>query len=82
MQVQGWLKLFTEDARPGTYFRVVVPGPIRAGDAIEVLHRPAHEVTIATMFRAMTIERELLPSLLAAGPDLTDDVAALVAGAR
>ena len=34
---RGWMKRFTEAARPGTYFRVITPGQIRSGDEIEVL---------------------------------------------
>ncbi|MGH1556508.1 hypothetical protein ACRAWF_46445 [Streptomyces sp. L7] len=43
---------------------------IRAGDAIEVVHRPDHEVTVALQFRAVTTERALLPRLLPAGEAL------------
>jgi MOSC domain-containing protein YiiM len=71
---QGWLRTFTLEARPGTYLRVVVPGSVQAGDRLVVTHRPDHDVTVATVFRALTTERDLLPSLLAAGDDLTDDV--------
>lgn len=63
---QGWVKRFTREAVPGAYLRVVEPGEIRAGDAIEVVHRPDHEVTVAFEFRAVTTERPLLPRLLAA----------------
>jgi MOSC domain-containing protein YiiM len=71
---QGWLRTFTLEARPGTYLRVVTPGEVRAGDAVVVTHRPDHDVTVATVFRALTTERDLLPSLLAAGDDLTEGV--------
>ena len=37
---------------------------LAAGDAIEVVHRPGHGVTVTTMFRALTTERTLLPELL------------------
>lgn len=67
---QGWVKRFTQAARPGAYLRVIEPGEIRAGDAIRVEHRPDHEVTAAFWFRALTLERELLPRLLAAGDAL------------
>ncbi|MET8283790.1 MOSC domain-containing protein [Streptomyces sp. NPDC048448] len=67
---RGWVKRFTRKAAPGAYLRVIEPGEIRAGDPIEVVHRPEHEVTVAVEFRAMTTERELLPGLLAAGPAL------------
>jgi MOSC domain-containing protein YiiM len=61
-----WVKTFTRQARPGAYLRVVEPGEIRATDAVEVIHRPAHGVTIAEGFRAWTLEPELLPRLLTA----------------
>jgi MOSC domain-containing protein YiiM len=67
---RGWLKIFTKLARPGAYLRVVKPGQIKAGDTIEVVHRPDHDVTVSLVFRALTLERELLPDLLAAGADL------------
>ncbi|MGC5343336.1 MOSC domain-containing protein [Streptomyces sp. DT171] len=62
----GWMKRFTGRAAPGAYLRVVTPGEIRAGDPIEVVRRPEHEVTVALQFRAVTTERALLPRLLAA----------------
>jgi MOSC domain-containing protein YiiM len=62
----GWIKRFTLAARPGSYFRVIEPGEIQAGDRIEVVSRPEHDVTVALSFRALTIEPELLPRLLAA----------------
>jgi len=63
---QGWIKTFTQWARPGAYLRVIEPGEIAAGDRIEVVHRPDHDVTIATTFRALTTEPELIGGLLAA----------------
>jgi MOSC domain-containing protein YiiM len=45
---------------------VIEPGEIQAGDPIEVVHRPDHDVTVAVSFRALTIEPDLLPRLLAA----------------
>ncbi len=60
----GWIKRFTQAARPGSYFRVIEPGEIRAGDAVEVVYRPAHDVTVAVAFRALTLEPDLLPRLL------------------
>ena len=62
----GWIKRFTQAARPGSYFRVIEPGEISAGDAVEVVYRPEHDVTVAVSFRALTLEPELLPRLLAA----------------
>ncbi|TJZ52036.1 MOSC domain-containing protein [Streptomyces piniterrae] len=65
-----WMKRFTAAAVPGAYLRVLEPGEIRAGDAVEPVHRPAHDVSVALAFRALTVERELLPRLLAAGEAL------------
>lgn len=62
----GWIKEFTQAARPGAYLRVIAAGEIAAGDAISVVHRPDHDVTIAVTFRALTLEPGLLPRLLAA----------------
>ncbi|MGW1766382.1 MOSC domain-containing protein [Streptomyces sp. NPDC002073] len=63
----GWVRRFTRTARPGAYLRVVQEGEIAAGDPVEILHRPDHEVTVAFWFRAFTTERELLARTLAAG---------------
>ncbi|KUM74853.1 MOSC domain-containing protein [Streptomyces curacoi] len=65
-----WVKRFTAKGAPGAYLRVIEPGEIRAGDAMEIIHRPGHEVTVALQFRAVTTERKLLPRLLAAGEAL------------
>ncbi|MFB7556114.1 MOSC domain-containing protein [Streptomyces brevispora] len=62
----GWIKRFTRAALPGAYLRVIEPGDIRAGDPVEIMHRPDHDVTVALVFRAMTVEGDLLPRLLAA----------------
>jgi MOSC domain-containing protein YiiM len=69
-----WVRRFTEHARPGAYLRVLEPGTLRPGDQLDVVHRPGHGVTVSTMFRALTTERELLPRLL--------EVQGLVAEAR
>jgi MOSC domain-containing protein YiiM len=74
----GWIKRFTLAAMPGAYFRVIEPGEIQAGDEIEVVHRPDHDVTLTLTFRALTVEPELLPRLLAADalPRETKELAA------
>ncbi|MER6061668.1 MOSC domain-containing protein [Streptomyces sp. NPDC001792] len=70
MGERGWVKRFTQKGATGAYLRVIEPGEIRAGDPIEIVHRPDHGVTAALQFRAVTTERELLPRLLAAGEAL------------
>ncbi|WP_327137383.1 MOSC domain-containing protein [Streptomyces sp. NBC_01340] len=67
---QRWVKRFTQKGAPGAYLRVIEPGEIRAGDPIEIVHRPDHEVTVALAFRAETTERTLLPRVLAASDAL------------
>jgi MOSC domain-containing protein YiiM len=74
----GWLRTFTKLARPGAYLSVVTPGRIASGDAIELIHRPDHDVTVQLTYRALTTSRELLPALLAAGDDLEDEVREMV----
>lgn len=64
--IPGWIKTFTAAAVPGAYFRVITPGTMRAGDRIEVVDRPDHSVTIGMVFRALMLEPELMPALLAA----------------
>lgn len=65
-----WVKRFTQRGAPGAYLRVIEPGEIRAGDPVEIVRRPEHDVTVALQFRAVTTERTLLPRLLAAGEAL------------
>ena len=73
----GWLRTFTLAARPGTYLSVVSPGHVRASEPVTVVHRPGHGVTVAQVFRALTREPDLLPSILAADelPEETKEVA-------
>jgi MOSC domain-containing protein YiiM len=73
-----WVKRFTNHGASGIYLRVIVPGEISAGDRIEVIRRPEHDVTIGRIFRAFTTESELLPTLLVAKDDLPDEDRELV----
>ena len=72
----GWIKRFTEAARPGAYLRVIRPGPIQVGDPVVIEYRPDHDVTVAVTFRALTTEPELLPRLPAADA-MPEDIKAL-----
>ena len=60
---RAWVRRFAERGRPGAYLRVIDEGELEAGDGIFVVHQPGHGVTISTMFRAMTVDRTLLPEL-------------------
>ncbi len=66
LQINGWINTFTRTAVPGAYLRLVTPGTVRAGDKIVVTHRPDHNVTIGLVFRALTLEPDLLPAILRA----------------
>jgi MOSC domain-containing protein YiiM len=68
-----WVRRFTAAQRPGPYLRVLEEGEVTAGDELHVVHRPGHGVTVSTMFRALTTERDLLPRLLVVD-DLTEEV--------
>jgi len=47
-----WVRRFTQANRTGAYLRVVENGEVTAGDAVEVVSRPAHGVTVAQWFGA------------------------------
>ena len=71
-----WNKRFTAEGRPGPYLRVLEEGVLQAGDEIVVEHRPEHGFTVSMMFRALTTEPELLPTLLTV-PGLPEPVYAV-----
>ncbi|UNB52499.1 MOSC domain-containing protein [Mycolicibacterium sp. YH-1] len=71
--IDGWMKTFTRGGTPGAYLRVVAGGTIRGGDSVEVIDRPDHGVTIGTVYRALMLEPDLLPGILAADA-LPEDV--------
>lgn len=73
LQINGWVKTFTQTAIPGTYLRLVTAGTVRQGDQIVVSHRPEHDVTVGVVFRALTLQPDLLPELLRA-PALPDSL--------
>jgi len=62
--VPDLIRRFTVRAAPGAYLRVLREGEVGAGDPVEVVDRPAHGVTIGEVFRATSLEPELLPRLL------------------
>ena len=59
-----WVKTFSQENRPGAYLRVVTPGEVKAGDAVEVLARPERGLTIAEGFHAWMTEPDRLAVLL------------------
>jgi len=65
MNDQLFPRRFTEALRPGTYLRLVDEGDVGAGDEIQVVGRPDHDVTIRDIFRIYTRDRGEVERLLA-----------------
>jgi len=72
MGTQRFVKRFAQARRTGTYLRIVEEGELGAGDAIEVIERPEHEVTIGRFAEAYLGDRDGLEELLVA-ERLSDD---------
>ena len=68
------LRRFVLASRPGAYLRILEEGEIGAGDAIEVVERPEHGVTVALVADALQRDRSLIPQALAA-PQLPEGLA-------
>ena len=51
------IKDFTQAGRPGAYLRIIQEGTAQAGDVIEVIYKPDHEVSIRDLFSAKSGER-------------------------
>ena len=66
LELDNWIKTFTNASKPGAYLRVISPGAVRAGDEISIDYRPDHDVTIGLVFRARMSEPDLLPQLMGA----------------
>jgi MOSC domain-containing protein YiiM len=56
MDEPRWVKRFTEHGAPGAYLRVVAPGTVAAGDSVEMVHRPAHGVTVGDVLLIRRVE--------------------------
>lgn len=72
MQLPGWVKRFHQAGCPGAYLKVLRTGTIAAGDAIEIVDRPAHEVTIGEVFGAQDPVK--MQGMLDSGVDLEDEM--------
>ncbi len=70
------MKAFLHGGRPGAYFAITEEGVLEAGDAVEILHRPAHDVTVALVIQALLIERERIGELEPARADMLPKLAA------
>jgi MOSC domain-containing protein YiiM len=70
----GMVRRFARADRPGAYLRIVHSGDLGAGDAVEILSRPDHDITAALVARAILVDSTLLLRATRA-PALPDDLA-------
>jgi MOSC domain-containing protein YiiM len=64
--VPDLVKRFAAHGATGAYLRVLETGELGAGDAVEVVARPEHGITVETAFRIATTEQIRLPELVPA----------------
>jgi MOSC domain-containing protein YiiM len=65
----GFPERFASAGRPGAYLRIIEHGDVGAGDAIAVVHRPGHGVTVELVAHAYHDDHGLAGRLLEA-PEL------------
>ena len=68
--VPDLVKRFAAHGATGAYLRVLETGELAAGDAVEVLTRPDHGITVERAFRIVMSERSRLPELAPVVPFL------------
>jgi MOSC domain-containing protein YiiM len=61
-----FIRRFAAARRPGAYLRIVQEGELGAGDGVEIVARPDHEVTVGLFNEAFLHDRSLLGRLLVA----------------
>jgi MOSC domain-containing protein YiiM len=57
------VKRFAAHGATGAYLRVLETGDVAAGDAVEVVGRPDHGITVETAFRIVMTQKARLPEL-------------------
>ena len=73
--VPGFQRAFLHAGRPGAYLAIVEEGVLQAGDAVELVHRPDHAVSVALVVEAMLLDRERIGELEPARPDMLPKLA-------
>jgi len=66
MGAPTFVRTFAQAGRPGAYLAILTPGELRAGDRVEIVSRPDHDVTVGLFAHAVLNDRSELPTLLAA----------------
>jgi MOSC domain-containing protein YiiM len=74
--VRGFQRQFLHAGRYGAYLAIAGEGELQAGDAVEVVHRPDHEVTPALVIEALLLDRSRVHELEPARPDMLPKLAA------
>ena len=59
-----FVRRFADALRPGAYLAIVHEGDVAAGDDMEIVHRPAHPLTLAEMTRIYFFERQRVGELV------------------
>lgn len=74
--IDGWIKTFANGGTPGAYLRVLEPGSLTEGDSVDVVDVPGHGITVGFVYRALLVDKDLLPEVLVADA-LPEDIKAL-----
>jgi MOSC domain-containing protein YiiM len=73
--VRGFQRQFLHAGRYGAYLAIVGEGELQAGDAVEIIHQPEHEVTPALIIEALLLDRSRIPELEPARADMLPKLA-------
>ena len=73
--VRGLQKQFLHAGRPGAYFAITQEGELQAGDAVELVHRPDHDVSPRLTVETMWLDRSRLAEVEPAVPDMLPKLA-------
>lgn len=60
----AFVRRFAHALRPGAYLAIVEEGDVAADDAVEIVHRPAHAMTLAEMTKIYFFERHRVSELV------------------
>jgi MOSC domain-containing protein YiiM len=72
MEDPKFIKRFAQALRPGSYLRIVEEGELGAGDEIELLERPGHEVSIGLLNEIKLFDQSLASKVVEARDELPE----------